>query len=145
MSKAQSASTNAMILKPVHLENNMPCSTVPCAGPLWGAKSSGSDFREEPSEETQVEKTPHPTQNLKVSSKWADQPSALIPLVGPPWGAKPSGRDFREEPREGTQDEKTPHPTQNLKVLSKWVSHLINSSLLFVSFNVGLTLVPTHT
>ncbi|MED6186516.1 hypothetical protein PIB30_067413 [Stylosanthes scabra] len=30
---------------------------------------SRRDFREEPSEETQDEKTPHPTQNLKVSKK----------------------------------------------------------------------------
>ncbi|MED6157314.1 hypothetical protein PIB30_022136 [Stylosanthes scabra] len=39
---------------------------VSYVGLLWGAKPSGRDFRKEPSEGTQDEKTPHPTQNLKL-------------------------------------------------------------------------------
>ncbi|MED6226178.1 hypothetical protein PIB30_100950, partial [Stylosanthes scabra] len=44
-------------------------STIGSDTTCWatvGAKSSGRDFREEPGEGTQDEKTPHPIQNLKV-------------------------------------------------------------------------------
>ncbi|MED6128738.1 hypothetical protein PIB30_100867, partial [Stylosanthes scabra] len=57
----------SMLLITTHLnKTDQPSALIPLVGPPWGAKPSERLFREEPSEGTQDEKTPHATQNLKV-------------------------------------------------------------------------------